>query len=116
MMPDNIKVLGQSKPSGATLTDLYTVPSGSGAKAVGTVCSTVAVCNQSAAVSAKFRIAIAVAGAGDDVKQYIYYDEKVFAGKTFMATVGVTMGQTDVLRVQSDTGTVSFTAFGAEKL
>ena len=115
MMPDNIKVLGQLKPAGYTLSTLYTVPQGTGAKSVGTVVSTLAVCNQGAA-NAKFRISIGVAGAADDPSQYVYYDEPVFAKKTFMATVGKTLGQLDVLRVYSDTGTVSFTAFGAEKL
>ena len=98
------KVLAQSIPS--VLTDVYTAPQG------GAVVSTVVVCNQSGA--AKFRISIAVAGAADDTKQYLYYDVDISANRTFTATIGITLAATDVIRVYSDTGTVSFNIFGVE--
>lgn len=107
-MADAPKPLGQAYPAAATLTDLYAVPGGKYA-----VISTVVVCNQ-AATPAKFRLSVAVAGAADSTKQYIRYDVPVAGNDGFDVTIGVTLGATDVLRCQSDTGLVAFNAFGVE--
>lgn len=109
-MPDALKVLGQANPAAATRTDLYTVP---GTATTGVTVSSVVVCNRGPA-SIKFRIAVAPAGAVDDPRHYLYWDVPVPANDTFVATIGVTMAPTDVLRVQTDTPTVSFSAFGVE--
>lgn len=102
------KVLGQSKPGAATLTDLYTVPG-----ATSTVASTITVCNQSS-VATSFRISVAPAGAADTASQYLYYDVAIAGNDTFAATIGITLATTDVVRVYNTLATLSFSLFGVE--
>lgn len=108
-MTDTIKVLGQAAPAATTLTALYTVPGATAA-----VGSSISVCNQNASVAIKFRVSVAVAGAADIPKQYIYFDVSLPANQTFIATIGVTLAATDVVRVRTDTANVSFNLFGTE--
>lgn len=103
------KVLGQLKPAGLTLSGLYTVPS-----AKETVISSILCANQSATTTDKVRISISVAGAADDVKQYIVFDASVSANNVIEVTCGITLQATDVVRVRSLNGDVSFNAFGDE--
>ena len=102
------KVLGQSAPAAATLTTLYTVPALR--EAIG---STIKVCNRSSAATS-FRIAIRIAGAGISDEQYIYYDAPIPGNETFAATVGFTLGATDVVSVYATLATLSFNLFGQE--
>lgn len=105
---DELKVLGQDYPAAATLVDLYIVPT-----STNTTVSSITACNQGAG-PALFRVSIAVSGAADSTKQYIYWDETVPSNTTFIATVGLTLAAGDVIRVYSDTGTVSFNVFGVQ--
>lgn len=105
-MAETQKVLGQSSPSAASLTTLYTA----GAKAVA---SSLVICNRGPA-QVNVRVSVAVAGAADDSKQYLYYDLPVPPNDTFIATIGVTLGISDVVRVYSDLATASFNLFGVE--
>lgn len=107
-MSEVLKTLGQSAPAATTLTALYTVPA-----STQTTCSSVVVCNQNGG-AIKFRISVAVAGEADTPKQYLYWDVSVAKGDSFVATLGITLATTDVVRVQSDTANVSFNLFGAE--
>ena len=107
-MTDTFKVLGQVNPAATTLTTLYTVPG-----ATSTTVSSIAICNQAAA-DATFRISIQIAAAADNAKQYIYYDTTVEANDTFVATVGLTLATTDVVKIYASSGTLSFTAYGVE--
>jgi hypothetical protein len=107
-MATNYKVLGQSIPSAATATTLYTVPA-----ATQSVVSTVTVCNQ-AATAATYRIAIRVAGAALATSQYIAYDVSLPANASDTLTLGITVGATDVITVYSSSATMSFAAFGSE--
>ena len=107
-MADTPKVLGQSIPAAATLTTLYTVPG-----ATSTVLSTLKVCNQSAQPTT-FRVSIAVAGAADTPKQYVYFEVPLAGNDSFSATEGWSLAATDVVRVQSANGLVSFNLFGVE--
>lgn len=106
-MTDTYKVLGQAKPAAATLTPLYPVPA-----ATQTTCSTITVCNQGASTS--FRLSVAIAGAVDALTQYVFYDAPLGANETKGFTMGLTVGATDVIRCQSLSGNVSFSAFGVE--
>lgn len=107
-MATTYKVLGQSKPGAASLTDAYTVP------ALTQACiSTITVANQSATAT-KFRVSIAIAGAGDTAAQYIYYDIDIPGNNTFAATFGVTLGAGDVVRVYNTLATCSFNIYGCE--
>ena len=107
-MAETRKVLGQSAPSATTPTDLYTVP---GATQV--VGSSIVVCNRGATVTT-FRISIRVAGAGANNKQYLYYDVEINQNDTFIATVGMTLGATDVVTVYAGNANLSFNLFGVE--
>lgn len=107
-MPTTYKVLGQSYPTAATATTLYTVPS-----ATQTVVSTITVCNQSANADT-IRIAIRVGGAALETNDYIAYEEPIAGYSMITITAGITLGAADVITVYSTAGTCSFNAFGSE--
>ena len=108
-MPATYKVLGQSNPSATTLTTLYTVPAASSA-----VISTMIIANL-AATSATFRVAVRVAGAAIENKQYVAYDVTVAGLDTLTLTLGVTLAATDVLSVYASTANMVFQAYGVEQ-
>lgn len=108
MAMEAIKVLGQTAPTSGVLTDSYVVPSDASA-----AISSIVICNQTTSY-ADIRISIAVSGAADDPKQYIYYDLLCDPKNTFIATVGITLSQNDVVRVYSNINGVSFQFFGTE--
>ena len=107
-MADATKVLSQTIPSVTTLTDSYTVPG-----ATTTVVSSFTVCNQ-AGTDASFRISVAVAGAADTPKQYLYFDLPLPANDTFAGTLGISLAATDVVRVYASSANLSFNFFGVE--
>lgn len=102
------KTLSQTAPGAATLTDSYTVPGATSA-----IVSSILVCNRSA-VATSFRVSVAVAGAADATKQYLYYDVALPGNDTFLATLGLTLAATDVVRVYATLATVTFNIFGSE--
>jgi hypothetical protein len=102
------KVLGQSAPTAATLTTLYTVGA-----LTSTVVSSVTVCNQSATPTS-FRIAVRPAGAGIAAQHYIAYDVPILANEPWSFTDGITLATTDVISVYATLATLSFCAFGQE--
>lgn len=107
-MATTLKVLGQSAPTAATLTTLYTVPA-----STTTVCSSLVVCNTSA-IATSFRIAIRIAGASITDAQYLYYDVAISGNDTFTAVLGITLATTDVVSVYATLATLSFNLFGQE--
>jgi len=107
-MADILKILGQLNPSAATLTDLYTVPSGRSVAS-----SSIVIANRSATPTT-FRISVAPAGAADSDEQYLYYDISIPANDSFVATIGITLEATDVVRVRATLATLSFNLFGLE--
>ncbi len=107
-MAETLKVLAQSAPAAATPVDAYTV-----AASTSTTVSSIVVCNRSA-TDTTFRLSVAVAGAGAADEQYLYYDEEIKGNTTFIATIGLTLAATDVLRVYATLATVSFNVFGVE--
>jgi len=107
-MTDFVKVLGQLTPSANTLTAAYTVPA-----LTSTVVSSIVICNTNSSFIV-FRVSIAIGGAADTIAQYIYYDLPMDPNDTFIATIGVSLATTDVIRVRSDTSNVSFNIFGVE--
>lgn len=107
-MASTFKILGQSKPSAATLTDAYTVPALTSATV-----STITVANQSSA-STSFRISVAIGGAADTAAQYLYYDIAIPGNDTFATTIGITLASGDVIRVYNTLATCSFNIFGVE--
>jgi hypothetical protein len=101
-------VLGQSNPTANILTSLYTVPA-----ATQTTVSSITVCNL-ANSSTTFSVSIAPGGAADTLSQYVYYNLPLDQNDTFIATVGFTLATTDVVRVLSASGNVSFSLFGVQ--
>ena len=107
-MATTYKVLGQINPTANTLTTIYTVPA-----ATQTVVSTVTVCNQSN-VAATFRLAVQPANAAIASKHYINYDTSLPGNDTIALTIGMTLGNTDVISANASSSTISFSAFGSE--
>ena len=108
-MPTIYKVLGQSAPSAATATTLYTVPA-----ATDSIVSTINVVNTHASTTDVIRIAVRPAGAVRATEHYIVYGLSLSAGATFTYTGGITLDATDVVTVYSTSGISSFSAFGSE--
>ncbi|CAB4154518.1 hypothetical protein UFOVP642_10 [uncultured Caudovirales phage] len=107
-MATTYKVLGQSNPSAATLTTLYTVPA-----ATSTVISTLAICNRSS-TSTTYRVAIRLAGGAVADEDYIAYDSIVPGNDTVYLTLGIALATTDVVSIYATVATLSFNAFGSE--
>lgn len=107
-MADVIKVLGQLDPAATTTTTLYTVPDLNQ-----TTVSSINVCNRTAS-ALTFRLSVHVADAGADNKQFIYYDKSVSATDTFSAVLGLTLNQSDVVKVYASGTGLSFNMFGVE--
>jgi hypothetical protein len=107
-MPTVYRVLGQSSPSATTETTLYTVPASTSA-----IGSSIIIANRSTSV-ASFRVSIAVNGAATTNKDYIYYDLPIGANDTFIATIGITLGDTDEVRVYASNTNLSFSLYGSE--
>lgn len=107
-MAAEVKILGQSNPSAATLTTLYTVPA-----LTSTVCSSITICNRGA-IATSFRVAVRPAGAAISNEHYIYYDVTLAGNDTFIATIGMTLATTDVISVYATLATLSFNLFGQQ--
>lgn len=106
-MATTYKVLGQSKPSAATNTTLYTVPASTAA-----VVSTLAICNDSASATA-YRVAVAAA-ATPTSSEYLVYGASVPANDTVFLTLGVTAQAAKLLVVYAASANLVFSAFGSE--
>ena len=109
-MAVSYKVLGQSKPTAATATTLYTVPAGAGNYAV---VSSLVVNNLSGDVTS-IRIAIRPAGETLADKHYIVYENGVSPYGSQVYTIGITLAATDVVTVYDLNGKCAFNLFGSE--
>ena len=107
-MANTYKILGQVSPAATTETDLYTVPGATSA-----VVSSIVVCNRENQV-ATFNISISQGGSATAVKDYIYYSVVIPSNDTFVASIGITLATTDVVRVYGSNGLLSFSLFGSE--
>jgi len=105
---DVLKVLGQVDTSATTVTTLYTVPD----ETVTTISSIVVANRTGSAIT--FRLSVHVAGASADDKQYLYYDKSVAANDSLTIVIGITLNQTDVLKVYASAVDMSFNVFGVE--
>ena len=107
-MADVIKVLGQLAAAATTTETLYTVPN-----LAQTTTSSLVICNRTVGVLT-YRVSIHVEGAGDDDKQYLYYDKTLAANESFSAVLGMTLGQSDVVKTYASDVGLTFTLFGVE--
>jgi hypothetical protein len=80
-MPTTYKVLGQSAPTAATATSLYTVPADTQ-----TIISTINVVNTHASTADVIRIAVRPDGATLANQHYVVYGLSLSAGATFTYT------------------------------
>lgn len=101
------KVLGQSNPSAATDSTLYTVPA-----ATETVVSTITVANLG--TSGTYRIAIRPDGAAIANQHYIAFDAALNANDSITWTLGITLNASDVITVRASNTSFAFSAFGSE--
>jgi len=107
-MPTAYKVLGQSKPSAATLTTAYTVPASTSA-----IISTIVCCNTTTTMD-EIRIAIRPAGEAIADKHYILHTMGMPPFTQYTYTLGITLATTDVVTVYSRDAVTSFNLFGSE--
>jgi len=105
---DSLKVLGQVDTAATTVTTLYTVPD-----ATVTTISSIVVANRTGS-AITFRLSVHVEGASADDKQYLYYDKSVAANDSLTIVIGITLNQTDVLKVYASAVDMSFNVFGGE--
>ena len=107
-MADILKVLGQLDPSATTVTTLYTVPD----MTQTTISSIVAANRTGSAIT--FRLSVHVGGASANDKQYLYYGKSVAANDSLAIILGITLNQTDVVKVYTSAVDMSFNMFGCE--
>jgi len=103
------KVLGQVDAANTNLITLYTVPS-----TAQSVISTIVVCNRAAA-NLSYNVAVSPNGASIANAHYISYNGVIPALDTIALTLGITLGNNDVLRVQATSANnLSFSVYGTE--
>ena len=107
-MATTYKILGQVSPSTGVETTLYAVPASTSA-----VGSSLIVANRGTS-TASFRVSVSAAAAATTNKDYLYYDLQIGANDTFIATVGITLATTDVVRVYASNTNLSFQLYGSE--
>ena len=107
-MADVIRVLGQVAPAATTTTTLYTVPNLNQ-----TTVSSLVICNRTGG-ALTYRVSVHVADAAASNEQYLYYDKTIAANETFSAVLGLTLNQSDVVKVYASNTGLSFNMFGVE--
>jgi len=105
-MVDLYGVLGQAAPAAGVLTDIYTVP------AARRAAIRVIVANRGSDDS--FRVAVSPLGAAIANAHYVAYGQAILANDS-VSSAPFEVGGTDVVRVYSTNGTISFTVSGLEE-
>lgn len=108
-MAQTYKVLGQVAATATTTHNVYTVPAATQA-----VVSTVIVTNRNSNANITYRIAVQPGGATLSNQHYIAYESAVTAYDTVALSLGLSLGNTDVLSVYTANSNVSFSVFGVE--
>jgi hypothetical protein len=106
-MAETFKVLGQAAPA-STQAVLYQVPAGTS-----TTISSIVVCNQASSVGT-FSVRVNIANAADGNAQLLFASQSIDGNATFVATLGITLGALDVIKVTPSSSTMSFNLFGVE--
>lgn len=105
-MTDIWGALAQSAPAATTLTAAYTVPASKHATVE------IIICNRG--LDTTVRLSHAIAGAANSTVQYLLWDFPLVAGDS-KVTSRFTLRATDVVRVYSASGDVSFNVNGIEE-
>lgn len=98
--------LGAVSPAAGQLVDAYIVPTSNRAEA------RVVIANRGAATT--FRVSHAKDGAADDPSQYLSYDTAIDANGS-LATDKIVLSESDRIRVQSGSGSVTFNVNGSQE-
>ena len=104
-MANAYKILGQQNP-GASNTALVTAGA-----AEEIIVSSVVIANRESA-SNTFRLYVLTSGGSVTDKEYVAYDTSIGANDTITLTLGITLGNSEVLGVYGSDTNVSFNAFG----
>jgi hypothetical protein len=107
-MPRNYTILGQQNPAANTLTRLYQVPASNSA-----VISSINIANLDANAAA-FSIAANLAGVATANANYLAWRVAIPGNDSIALSLGVTLNASSHLSVNSNTSTLTFSAFGTE--
>ena len=108
-MPETYKILGQVAATANTTHNVYTVPAGTQ-----TVVSSIIITNRNNNANIVYRIAAQPAGVTLANQHFIAYDSGVTSLDSVALSLGVTLGNTDILSVSTSNSNVSFSVFGIE--
>ena len=108
-MAETYKILGQVAPAANTTSNVYTVPAATQA-----VVSSIVIVNRNNAANCTYRVAAQQAGAALANQHYLAYDAPIAALDTVALSLGITLGNTDVISVYSANANLSFSVFGTE--
>lgn len=108
-MAETYKILGQVAANASTTHNVYTVPAATQA-----VISSIVVVNRNNSANCTYRVAAQQAGAALANQHYLAYDAPIAALDTVALSLGVTLGNTDVISVYSANANISFSVFGTE--
>jgi hypothetical protein len=107
-MPRNYTILGQTNPAANVLTNLYTVPASNSA-----VISSINIANLDANAAA-FSIAANVSGVATANANHLAFRVSIPGNDSIALSLGITLNASSQLSVNSNTSTISFSAFGTE--
>jgi hypothetical protein len=108
-MAETYKILGQVAATANTTHNVYTVPAATQA-----VVSSIVIVNRNNAANCTYRVAAQQAGAALANQHYVAYDAPIAALDTVALSLGITLGNTDVISVYSANSNLSFSVFGTE--
>jgi hypothetical protein len=108
-MPETYKILGQVAATANTTHNVYTVPASTQA-----VISSIVIVNRNVGANCTYRVAAQKAGAALANQHYIAFDAPIAALDTVALSLGVTLGNTDIISVYSANANLSFSVFGTE--
>lgn len=100
-------ILGQAAPGANVLTDIYTVP-------LLTVATMRVIVTNRDINAALFRVAVSKDGDPIADEHYVAFDKRI-EGSDTGSTIGFAVSSGDIVRVESNTGNLSFTATGEER-
>lgn len=106
-MPESYKILGQANGE-TTFANVYTVPANTSA-----VISSIIIANRSGS-NTNYRIAVLPGGAPLSNQYYIAYDSVIAGNDSIGLSLGLTLGNTDIISVNASSDVLTFSVFGTE--
>ena len=108
-MAETYKILGQVAATANTTHNVYTVPAATQA-----VVSSIVIVNRNNNANATYRIAVQPGGAALANQHYIAYDAPITSLDAISLSLGLSLGNTDVISVYTANSNLSFSVFGTE--